>query len=455
MGAAIMIGKLTPIATMTVLGIVGLSLPATADDGPDKRTVPSIKAICDTTTMTVKPELLAEHLLTLHPMSARLQAIQFPPPSDPRYGPERWRQYITDPKLLTNPNICPKDPTAKCLQADRDNVLEIQIDFAAFMSQGTRQGDYRTDASNLSAETYFANVAHGPVIACIKEPPPAPPANNTDKSPIRVRGIASDLYVGRDSAAFATTSKATVTVTSDTSAKPWTESTKLQGAVGYAIDAGSSQDVIATIVPFVAGNISVTDTQAKPRTEAAYNFVSGGALFTADVGGLDYITVMPQYLDETTQHAQLASLRAIYQPWTNAAASAPFLPLNTAVPLPFAPTVSGQFLFDLRADVGTYTDRGLPAYVAQNKDFGRLGTKTGFAFTSTQQAIPSYTFVITETLLYGVAGSLRNLNLLETSLTIGLDSHSYFGITFGYTNGFNEDTAVREQTWTLGLSGHY
>jgi hypothetical protein len=62
---------------------------------------------------------------------------------------------------------------------------------------------------------------------------------------------------------------------------------------------------------------------------------------------------------------------------------------------------------------------------------------------------------VAETLLYGAAGSLRDFDLLETALTVSFDSHNYLGLTFAYTNGFNEDTSVREQTWTVGLSGHY
>jgi hypothetical protein len=99
-----------------------------------------------------------------------------------------------------------------------------------------------------------------------------------------------------------------------------------------------------------------------------------------------------QQVDATTMRSELTSLQAIYAPWTNAAG--PFFPpLNTAVTLIYGgnyfPTVDGQLLFDARADVGLYEDRGDPAYVQQNKDFQRFGSKFGYALTATPSNMPT------------------------------------------------------------------
>ena len=60
-----------------------------------------------------------------------------------------------------------------------------------------------------------------------------------------------------------------------------------------------------------------------------------------------------------------------------------------------------------------------------------------------------------QTLLYGFAGSLRNLNLFESSLTYNFESNNYLGMTASYKNGYDEDTAIRVQTWTVGFTARY
>jgi hypothetical protein len=140
------------------------------------------------------------------------------------------------------------------------------------------------------------------------------------------------------------------------------------------------------------------------------------------------------------------------------AEESPFLPFNTPVPLNQADqsssVVTAQFLFDLRADLGAYTRRGDAPFILQNRDLARLGTKSGFALSTTPANLPTFVFTATETYLYGFSGSLRHLTLFETALTMSLDPHNYYGVTLGYTNGFNEDTAARSQTWTFGFSAH-
>jgi hypothetical protein len=317
-------------------------------------------------------------------MSPYLQGADFPKPSKPQYGPERWRQFITDPELLTNKKLCAD--TKNC-ESDRAAVEDIKLDFAAFVTQGVRQGNYSTNIHLTYAE-FFADSPGTPAISCIANPPPAPPsAENTDPSPLRVRGVASDLYILRNDPAFTTTSKATANFTGDTSAKPWTQTAKFQAAVGYAIDT-STEENFSAIIPYATTNVSITDTQAKPRTKGQYNFFGGGVLFSEDIGGQNYISLMPQYLEETTQRAQVASLRAIYAPWPRAKDSAPFPPLNTPFPVGVY-SLSGQILFDLRADLGMYPERGDPAFAHMNQPFARFGTRTGIALSTAQSAQPT------------------------------------------------------------------
>jgi hypothetical protein len=435
---------------LVFLGL-GLTSPALADTGdvPDTRVVPQHSVICIGN--TVDRAKLAIHLLARHPMSPELSSANFSTPSSPNYGPERWRQFITDPKF------CKANP---CQKSDESAINSIKTDFVAFVTQGARTGYYASRSVDVGPDEYFLAKGTSFAITCTaaNPPPPTPPAASLpDNSPLRVRGTTDDLYLDRKSAGFATTSKATLNYSGDASKDPHTQTTKVQGAFGYAIDLGSTEHSFITAVPYIAANESLTLTQGKPATNAPYNFVASGVLLTDDIDGRHFISLRPQYQDNTTQKAQLASLRAIYAPWTRAEES-PFLPFNTPVPLnradQSASVITAQFLFDLRTDLGTYTQRGDAPYNLQNQDFARFGTKTGFAISATPANLPTFTLTVAETYLYGVTGSLRNLTLFETALTMSLDPHSYYGVTLGYTNGFNEDTAVRSQTWTFGFSAH-
>ena len=87
-----------------------------------------------------------------------------------------------------------------------------------------------------------------------------------------------------------------------------------------------------------------------------------------------------------------------------------------------------------------------------NKDFVRSGTRVGLALT-TDPNTPSFTLILAETWLYGFAGTVRNLSIFDASLTYNFNK--YVGLTGSYRNGIDEDTAVRVETWLVGLSGRF
>jgi hypothetical protein len=153
----------------------------------------------------------------------------------------------------------------------------------------------------------------------------------------------------------------------------------------------------------------------------------------------------------------LESLQAIYAPWTEASASAPLPPLNTVVPLYTTSEfqLSGQLLFDVRADIGVYTDRGLPAFIAGNQDFQRFGSRFGYALTSSSSFLPTFALSVTETALYGASGAYRHLSYFDALLSIYLDPKKYFSFTLQYTNGRDENTYIVTEAYKAGLAGHF
>ncbi|WP_315836056.1 hypothetical protein [Bradyrhizobium prioriisuperbiae] len=167
------------------------------------------------------------------------------------------------------------------------------------------------------------------------------------------------------------------------------------------------------------------------------------------------IAAKPQFLQNTKDHSQIASLTLLYRPFTAFDVSNGGMNLNDPRPIPFWLSAYAEILFDLRADMGYYTDRGNdPVESLVNRSFGRAGSRVGFALT-TDSSGPSFTLVVAETYLYGFAGSVRNLSFFETSLTYNFDEKKYVGLKASYTKGRDEDTALPVQRWLVGLSARY
>jgi len=165
------------------------------------------------------------------------------------------------------------------------------------------------------------------------------------------------------------------------------------------------------------------------------------------------VSVRPQYLQNTADQSELASLRVIWAPWTSAGTGPFGFDINSPRIIDGLPwPIWGRLLFDLRNDYGDYIYRGnnrslFPQYVS----FERVGTRAGFSLTT--DTMPSLTLTIAETYMYGAMGSVRNLNLFEASLTDNIND--YIGLTAKYTSGRDIDTALPTRTWTVGLSARY
>jgi hypothetical protein len=114
-----------------------------------------------------------------------------------------------------------------------------------------------------------------------------------------------------------------------------------------------------------------------------------------------------------------------------------------------------QLIFDLRNDAGEYTKKGIdPVAALTHTSFDRAGSNFGFSL-STNTNGPHVTLMVTETLLYGFAGSLRHLDLFASSLSFYFDSTTNYAFTLSYTKGQNEDTTVSAQTFMAGLSAKF
>jgi len=386
-------------------------------------------------------------------------------------GPDLWRTIFTDPNFChvppscaTNQNTDACKAAAKCVSYQNQAIYGATSFFSALDDEITDPHRPYTESSNLKSapntgdqvSLYFrdSNDAENR-ISCTKEPMPAPPqAFDPTKDPvlsnIRVRGLSDDLNIDRSDPRFKGTTSATGSYSANTVATH-TFTTGATGAIGYAFDTVPQTQ----IVPYVSFYQSVTNIQGKASSDDPNNYVAAGILFQhyVDYEGVTHeFSIKPQYLNDTATEARLFNARAIYTPSMNI----PFN-LNSFRQLNFLPgSPWAEITFNLRSDTGAYSNRGnTPAVASVNQDFERAGTQIGFVLlTDASGSLPSFTWITTETYLYGIYGFYRHLELFQTSLTYTFPN-SYLGLTASYKHGSDEDTAVASQIYTLGLSAHY
>jgi hypothetical protein len=389
-------------------------------------------------------------------------------------GPEQWRLIFTQaPGEFCSSNlVCPRgtreDICTKtietCKRSKFDAVNLAQEFFDAMKTENSStNASFKLNStlanSATQEQTYFATATDDASLRCVmpEKPKPPPPPAVADKSRIRLRGVSDDLYIDRNRPEFKSTSQAAVTVSGDHSVSTTqTQTTKIKGAVGYAFEPGGH----TAVIPYISFYQSLTDVTGKPQTTDPTSNVAGGLLFstTKESGHFEnVISAKPQFLDNTKDGSQIGSLRLMYTPYTTFDVSGGGLNLNNLRPIDILGSKGyAQIQVDLRADVGQYANIGNdPVQRLLNKDFTRAGSRFGFAFM-TDPVSPSLTLVVAETLLYGFTGLVRNFDLFETSLTYNLDPKTnYLGLSATYRKGRDEDTALRVQTWLLGLTARY
>ena len=218
------------------------------------------------------------------------------------------------------------------------------------------------------------------------------------------------------------------------------------------------------VVPYVSANQTITKNNSMPSSVSASSYTATGAvfdshtIFNAIPGVNNVLSATPQYLWNSHDRSEIASVKAIYAPWTVNAAGMP--PSSPKINTPFEPggllgTSTLQLFFNLRYDLGYYTDRGDdPKTVAQHISFSRGGTQFGFALVTPSNG-PHVTLSITETMLYGFSGQVRQLSLFASELDYYFDSTSNLALSVAYNVGRNEDTAEKVQLWTVGLAAKF
>lgn len=422
----------------------------------------------------VSKEKLAKAYIRLQDNWLNLYIDADAPAIQPQYRPQ-WRRIFTDPQFCEdNPGCSKLNPATK--KTDNTEAIKTVNDLRrmfrnSILTQTRAGGAYSVADPNMTAEQYFLGPDTKNAIACVPgiDVPVAAKPSPPIKLPIRLRANSDDLNIdASQKEAFKSLKPATASFGSE-GAQQKTRTLKLQAAVGYPIFLDFERPTYLAyftgeVVPYVAANQTITETDGKPRSLAASNFVAVGALanmqaiFGNAPGLNNVVMVKPQYLWNTKDNSEIASLKFIYAPWTvnQPGMFAGDAKLNT----PFQPgSVLGntwvQLLFDLRYELGVYTDKGTdPKTAITHRSFDRAGSKLGISLATPADG-PHVVLSVTETLLFGFAGDVKVLSLFETVLTYYFDSSSNFGVTLSYKIGRDVDTAEKTQSWTAGLSAKF
>ncbi|CAN5549801.1 hypothetical protein BH11PSE4_BH11PSE4_01000 [soil metagenome] len=379
----------------------------------------------------------------------------------------KWQRFFTDDSFCVDDIGCRRPVPGQTVVPGHPPLLDytvakavlkrIRFDFANAL-QTNVNGEHYSMPDRYVGTDYLLDKNPRNQIACINGELPSKPKPTVLKLPIRVRASSDDLNIDadRDKDQFKSVKPATVSFSRDGVQK--SNTTKLQAAIGYAIPLSVDLEKSTTfayfngeLVPYVSATQTASKVDGKPGTLADTNNVAVGALLTTqtvfnDWSGINnVILAKPQYLWNTKDKSEIASLKFIYQPWSKS--------INTPIQIGEYLGASWlTFLFDLRNNSGDYTKVAFdPKIAATQRSFDRAGSKFGIAF-STDDGGPHLTVVVTQTLLYGFAGSVKHFDLFESTASYYFDSTSNFAFTVSYSKGRNEDTAENAQTFTAGLS---
>jgi hypothetical protein len=414
----------------------------------------------------VSKDKLARAILNQNPDAQALYINAEVPAANP------WRRAFTDSNFCSdNPGCLNKNEKTGKLDgsAAQKTLAQIRFALANFIQTQTTDGaSYSTANPNIGIDYLVGDDKVHPIFCVGPELPPVAKAlPGISGGPFRLRLSPDDLNIDASQKdAFKGLKPATASFTRDGVAKK--TSISAQAALGYAIPLdfaapASAEYFSAEVVPYLAALQSYSKVDGKAATYGDTNNWAIGALFDTNVTFVGTASVnnifmaKPQYLWNTKDRSEIASLKFIWQPWTqNLVGSAPSPTINT--PFPIGSAIDGyyaQLLFDLRLDSGAYTNKGNdPMISPEHNSFVRGGSMFGFA-VSTPALGPYVTVNVTETLLDGFAGQVRYISLFQAALSYYFDSTGNIGVTARYTNGRDEDTTEYAQTYTIGLAAKF
>jgi hypothetical protein len=357
---------------------------------------------------------------------------------EPTFEPEEALRDLADAQLRLEAEQ--RHPSLLRILADTKDMLN---------GRWKKQFQPRSDGT-VSAEQYFENPAIDPIFCASNATSTAAPAS----AEFRLRGTPDDLTYRKGDDGFTGASKASLSFSDNGVNKTRTD--QLQGTAGYAVPIGT--DTNYTAIPYAGTNRNVSNKAGKSAKIGVETVDIGTVAVLKDIpfSGAT-VSLTPDYLLNLQDHSRLATGHAIFAPHFVGLLNNPanlgivFTACTSQDQANCASWPYFTLLADIRSDVGAYTDRGIASARAANQDFSRLGTKFGFDLFLKNWI----DLAVTHTYLHGFSGSGKTLNDFQSSLSFYFGTQNVLGLTVAYKNGLLEQTAQREQSWTVGLTAKY
>jgi len=269
----------------------------------------------------------------------------------------------------------------------------------------------------------------------------------------RVRGSSDALLAPRDSDDYASAAAATLSLSADGTAKSTTSA--LLATIGYDLHFTTATDSVFDVVPFIGVDRNISAGAGPPSASNRENVTAGVVASWSHpfvvpgtfVVGSNALSATYEHLWNDIDNSRLNFLHFVDLPVVNG-----YLNEYRFFPCCDTPVDQTWFaaspLFDLRGDLGFYSDAGSNPTV--NRDYQQVGSRFGIAVAL--RRIKS-DVTVTETYLWNDKSYRDSISLFEADWTYNVSAD--IGLTASYQNGDLEATAQRIQQWLISLSVKY
>jgi len=288
-------------------------------------------------------------------------------------------------------------------------------------------------------------------VMCLPQTPrPKKEENEKHLVDVRIRGLATDLYVPQLEDAFKTVDKATLSYTQDDIKNKRVRVGSGVVGVGFQLSghplwgSGVASGSVH-VVPYLGMASNITKASGS-EPSVTTNTRQVGLMFYGDTNKPFeyYWTFRPDLLWNLRDRSRLLTVSMGYLP---------ILADRLNATREIADGYWWQWILDGRFVHGHYTTLGTRK-PEDARDFDRIGGDVGFQFDHAGNVLP-WSWKMTESYLRGWNGTYKNLSQLKSVWSFWLDDNKLVGIDFIYTDGRDPNTAEKDKSWKISVGVKY
>lgn len=410
----------------------------------------------------LEPRLLVEWLLTSDPISDR--ALDANADGDTLFSEKQV--------ALAEEGYCSGTSSPRCTAADAAAQRRVHAALVRFVE--TEGGvDYtferlrRPDPVDRAAHPVLAITLEDPGrtvqigevlmreprfvrIVCVDQLPPAVVEARPEEAPqwtldaeeggFRLAGRIDDLSKGRDR--LREVAPAQFSIARDLLAQQ--TSFQVNAVAGYDFEVARGDNVRFGLIPFgLVQRFFEGTTTSIDNLGVGLQFAA--RIRAADLGSSD-VAVTPLFETDSDLDSKIGSLKFRWSPT---------LPPDASVPLGFfeqyGPVVA-TFGIDALSDVGLVFDPGTDPNLAIEEDFLRIGGRVRFNVRGAEDTLlEQFEIDVANRYFYDLIGSIKNINLFETSIAYNFPGVENYRVSFSYSSGRSEQTLDEIDLWQTQL----